>query len=119
MFVAPYPDFLAEAIFRDGSVVFFDGPKDLFKFLFGLKTYAPARTRSEVDAIYVTEYYGLSLVDAEAAFFVLGGDVLGPMGRELIPLKTRAEAEQFVKDHAGRTILTFKDIGPATLKELD
>ena len=34
MFVYKYPDWVGEIIFKDGSIAFFDGAKDLFKFYF-------------------------------------------------------------------------------------
>ena len=37
MFVAKYPDWVGEIIFKDGSAAFFDGAKDLFKYYFNLK----------------------------------------------------------------------------------
>ena len=37
MFVAKYPDFLAQIIFRDGTYAVFDGAKDLFKYLHDLR----------------------------------------------------------------------------------
>ena len=41
MFVAKYPDWVAEIIFKDGSAVYFDGCKDMFKYYFNLKRYNP------------------------------------------------------------------------------
>jgi len=110
MFVAKYPDFLAEILFRDGSHAVFDGAKDMFKFYFDMKKYAPEKDLKDIDAIHVTDYYHLTFIDAREAFYVLGSDVYGPMGKELIPLKSRAEAESFLADHKGRSILGFADI---------
>ena len=41
------------------------------------------------------------------------------MGHELIPLETRAEAEEFLADHRGRRILRFGDVTLELLKGLD
>ena len=43
MFVAKYPDWVGEIIFTDGSVAFFDGAKDLFKYYFNLDKYKRIR----------------------------------------------------------------------------
>src|SRR5512139_1628637 len=84
MFVAKYPDFLAEIIFKDGSTFFFDGTKDMFKYYFNLKKYNPSKKLEDIDSIYVTDYYNLILIDGFKAYYVVGSDVYGPMGRELI-----------------------------------
>src|SRR5512147_1652446 len=60
MFVAKYPDWTAEVIYRDGVHAVFDGPKDLFKFLAGLKEYAPGRSAADIDRIFVNDYYAVT-----------------------------------------------------------
>jgi len=119
MFVYKYPDWVGEVIFNDGTVAFFDGAKDLFKYYFDLKKYIPGKTQKDIAAIYVTEYYDLKLLDARKAFFVIGSDVYGPMGRELIPFFTKEDAEAFKKDHNGTRILVFKKVTPAVIRKLD
>ena len=119
MFVAKYPDWVGEIIYRDGEVVFFDGAKDLFKYYFNMKRYAPKRSRADIAAIYVTEYYRVRLIDADKAFLVVDSDVYGPMGRELVPFDTKADAEAFMRDHYGKRILRFDQVTPAVIKKLD
>jgi copper chaperone NosL len=119
MFVAKYPDWVGQIHFKDGGVEFFDGAKDLFKYYFDMKKYRSVRIQKDVAAIYVTEYYDVRAIDANKAFFVVGSDVYGPMGRELIPLATREDAEVFLKDHKGRLILRFEDITPKLIATLD
>ena len=67
----------------------------------------------------MTDYSGLTRIDAHAAWYVIGSDVLGPMGHELVPLATQAEAEDFLRDHKGRKIVRFADVTPALLEQLD
>ena len=119
MFVYKYPDWVGEVVFQNGSVVFFDGAKDLFKYYFNLKKYNPSKSQKDIAAIYVTEYYDLKLMDARRAFFVMGSDVYGPMGRELIPLLSKEDAEEFKRDHKGTRILVFPEITPAVIRKLD
>ncbi|MFW5636129.1 MAG: nitrous oxide reductase accessory protein NosL [Thermodesulfobacteriota bacterium] len=119
MFVAKYPDWIAEIIFQDGKVVFFDGAKDLFKYYFDIDRYAPEKTREDIRAVYVTTYYELELIDAKAAFFVVGSDVYGPMGHELIPHKNTSDAEAFSRDHGGKKTVKFGDIDPELIQSLD
>jgi nitrous oxide reductase accessory protein NosL len=64
----------------------------------------------------VTDFYNLERMDARKAFYVTGSDVLGPMGHEFVPLATKEDAADFLKEHKGRKILTFdqvtKDLPP-------
>jgi copper chaperone NosL len=119
MFVAKYPDFLAEVIFSDGSYAFFDGAKDMFKYLLDMRKYNPAKKPADIAKVYVTDYYDLTSIDGLEAFYVIGSDVYGPMGRELIPFKKEADAKGFMKDHKGRALLTFKGVTAETVKGLD
>ena len=119
MFVAKYPDWLAQVRFNDQKTVFFDGAKDLFKYLFAVGSYHPSRSAAGISAIYVTDYYTLDFIDAAAAFFVVGSDVYGPMGRELIAFSTAAQAEEFMGDHNGREIIRFDAVSTELLHTLD
>lgn len=119
MFVAKYPDWLAQIIFKDGTVFFFDGTKDMFKFYFNLQRYSPKKKIEDIDALYVTDYYSLLPIDGFAAIYVIGSDVYGPMGRELIPFAKNQEAMEFKRDHKGKDILKFKNITPSVVKGLD
>lgn len=110
MVVSKYPNWTATVAWRDGHRHYFDGAKDMFKFLFDLKRYAPGHQAGDIASITVTEYYDLKHIDARQAFFVIGSDVLGPMGHELVPLASRADAEEFMRDHQGRRILTYAEV---------
>ncbi|BCS98755.1 nitrous oxide reductase accessory protein NosL [Desulfoluna limicola] len=119
MFVAKYPDWVGEIIYSDGKTVFFDGAKDLFKYYFNIQKYHPRKSLDDISAIYVTDYYDVSLINAHDAYFVLGSDVYGPMGRELIPLKTEGDANEFSKDHKGKLKVQFSDVTPQLILTLD
>ena len=119
MFVSLYPDWTATVVYRDGHSAHFDGAKDLFKYLLNLAKYAPQRRVDELAKIAVTDYYNVKRIDAHSAWYVIGSDTLGPMGHELIPLATQAEAQEFLKDHHGTRILRFNDITQELLEQLD
>ena len=119
MLVYRYPDFLASVTFADRQAIFFDGAKDLFKYLLNRSAYDTRRTNDEIVAIYVTEYYDMVPITAQGAFFVVGSDVLGPMGHELIPFRTVEDARQFQQDLNGHRILTYKEITPSVINQLD
>jgi nitrous oxide reductase accessory protein NosL len=119
MFVAKYPDWVAEIIFKDGAYVIFDGAKDMFKYYFNLKRYSPSKELSDIDSIYVTDYYTLTFIDGQKAVYVMGSDVYGPMGRELIPFDKERDAREFMKDHKGKSLFLFSEVTTELIKELD
>ena len=119
MFVAKYPEWIATVVYRNGHAHHFDGAKDMFKYLLDLEKWAPGHQASDIQAIGVTEYYGLTRIDARKAFYVVGSEVLGPMGHELIPLETQEDAEEFMRDHKGIAIVRFADVTPTQLTNLD
>ncbi|MBF0458893.1 MAG: nitrous oxide reductase accessory protein NosL [Nitrospirae bacterium] len=118
MLVGPHSKWLSQIIFKDGTVMFFDGPKDMFKFYFNVPTYAPTRTQADITDIYVTEYYTAKPVKAQGVVYVIGSDVMGPMGKEFVPL-TEEKANSFMVDHKGQKILKFDEIKAADLQSGD
>lgn len=119
MLVAKYPEWAATVVYEDGHAHHFDGAKDLFKYLLAFPKFAPGHHKEDIQAIAVREYYDLKPIDAREAFYVTGSDVLGPMGHELIPLASRADAEEFMHDHQGRRVLTYDQVTEKTLRDLD
>ena len=119
MLVSKYPNWVAVVRYRDGHAHFFDGAKDMFKYLHDYAKYAPGHRKKEIAGIHVTEFYGLSKMDAHKAFYVIGSDVLGPMGHEFVPLETRADAEEFLKDHKGKQILQFEQVTADIVEKVD
>lgn len=119
MVVSKYPAWTATVVYGNGHAHHFDGAKDLFKYLFDPARYARGHRAADIARIGVTEYYELRRIDARAAWYVIGSDVLGPMGHELIPLASRADAEEFLRDHGGRRILRFGEVTKGLAEKLD
>lgn len=110
MFVAKYTHWLSQVVFNDGTYAVFDGPKDMFKYYLNLQKYASTKKSDNIVAVYVTEYYSTKLLDARKLYFVSGSDVYGPMGDELVPLSSEADAREFMRDHKGIRILKFQEV---------
>lgn len=119
MFVAKYPEWVAAAVFKDGHAHYFDGAKDLFKFMRDVGKFDPGHKAADIGIVAVTDYYGVRTIDARGAYFVVGSDVLGPMGHELVPLASKQDADEFMADHKGKRILSFEQVGDEILKGLD
>jgi nitrous oxide reductase accessory protein NosL len=118
MFVAKYPHWIAGVRFADGTYAVFDGPKDLFTFWLQPDRYAVGQERASMKA-FVTDYYSVQPVDAREAWYVAGSDVHGPMGRELVPFASEAEAREFLRDHHGKRIVRFEDVNLVFLKAIE
>jgi len=119
MLVAKYPNWVAVVQWKDGHAHFFDGAKDMFKFLHDLPKFAPGHRKEDIAAIHVTDFYNLQRIDARQAFYVTGSDVLGPMGHELVPLAGKLDADDFMKDHKGKRLLSFEQVTPDIPAALD
>jgi len=119
MFVAKYREWVATVLYKDGHVHHFDGAKDLFKYLLDLPKWAPGHRHEQILKIGVTEYYSLELIAADKAYYVIGSEVLGPMGHELVPLASEEDAKAFMQDHGGARILRYDEVTLPLLLKLD
>ena len=99
-------------MFADGSREVFDGAKDLFRYWFDMRAFGGKKGQGDVAAVYMTDYYALEPIDGRTAFYVIGSDVYGPMGKELVPFARREDAEEFLRDHGGRKIVDFGEVAP-------
>ncbi len=116
MFVAKYPKWAAR-IEADAKNYYFDGVKDMMKFyIFDIDF---PFERQKITHMEVTDFYTIEAIDAKQALYVVGSDMYGPMGNELIPFLTQDAAENFMKDHSGKKIILFHDITPELVMGLD
>jgi len=116
MFVAKYPKWAA-LIEVETEKHYFDGVKDMMKFyIFDVDF---PYDRNKIKSIEVTDFYTLEAIDAKEAFYVIGSDVYGPMGNELIPFLTKDAAQNFMTDHRGEKIIRFDEITPKLVMGLD
>ena len=120
MFVYKYPIWATQIYFNidnKSNHYSFDGVKDMMKFYLEPKKYN--KKSLNMTKILVTNYYTNEAIDGKKAFFVIGSDVYGPMGHELIPFSTKDEASNFLKDHNGKSIITFDKITLDMVFKLD
>jgi copper chaperone NosL len=117
MFVAKYDVWVTRLEIGPGIYRDFDGVKDLMAYCFDPLAYG-GKAKEKEGKIWVKDYYSLKWLDGHQASYVVGSDVHGPMGHELIPFSTRAGAESFLADHHGKQILSFAEITPELVEEL-
>lgn len=89
----------------------FDAPRCLFRW-------SASHGRNAARDGWVTEYYSQSRRDVNNVVFVVGSDVIGPMGADLIPVVGGERATRFASDHGGR-IVRPADVDGALLRALD
>ncbi|HEB68329.1 MAG TPA: NosL family protein [Desulfobulbus sp.] len=109
MFVGKYGNWVTQIRLADSRSLFFDGVKDLMVFYHNPQKYGNVAAK-DIKEVWVRDYYSQEWIDGLKAFYVVGSDVLGPMGKEFIPFADKSAAETFLKDHNGRRILTFDEI---------
>jgi len=103
MFVYKYPKWVAFMEDEAHKKFYFDGVKDMMKYYFN-------NPKKHYHTILVTDFYTLKPLIAKEAFFVIGSNVYGPMGEELIPFVSKEDAQIFLQEHKGTKILTFDEI---------
>ena len=117
MFVAKYEGWIAQIRFADSSTLFFDGVKDMMVFYHNPQKYSSSAIK-DIQEIWVKDYYSQKNIDGLKAFYVVGSDVLGPMGKEFIPFGDRAAAENFLTDHKGEKIFVFEEISDERVQSM-
>jgi copper chaperone NosL len=119
MFVKPYPKWITQIQFRSGHQHSFDGVKCFFRFYFNPEKYDADVKPAVFERLLVRDYYTLRFISHDEAYYVIGSNVHGPMGHELIPFASRVSARTFMSDHQGLKIYRFQDITPDLLELLD
>jgi len=119
MFVAKYPKWTAVIEASDGHKFYFDGVKDMMKFILNPGKYHSKLKAEDFQKILVSDYYTIGTIDAQKAWYVVGSNVYGPMGDELIPFGSKEEATTFMKDHFGKKVLSYGDINENLVLDLD
>jgi nitrous oxide reductase accessory protein NosL len=119
MFVHPYPKWITQIQFADGTHHSFDGMKCMCRFFINPEKYDAIQKKQGIKLILVRDYYTLKFIEHDTAFYVVGSDVFGPMGHELIPFDSEKNAKTFLTDHKGLKILRFNEINSDLLNKLD
>lgn len=104
MKIDPKSAFNAELALGD-KVEHFDTPRC------ALSSWLAAKKQGTVR---VQDYYDRKMRPASEVEFVIGSDVVGPMGPELVPVDN-ARVAKFEKDHGGARALAASDIDEKAL----
>jgi copper chaperone NosL len=114
MIIVDFPGSKAQIHYKRGRPDAFCSTLDMFLF------YLQPDRPGNIEVIYVNdmgkpdpehqpEHPQGHWIDAQKAFYVYGGDVMGPMGELLIPFSERRDAESYSVKHGGR-IVKFDEV---------
>lgn len=104
MWAARYVKWHTQIVFSDGGYRAFDGCKDMFTYLFEMAKFEKKYTAGDIAAIYVKDFSSGKWIDAQDASYVIGSNISGPMGSELIPVENQEQAMKIVTASGGRVI---------------
>lgn len=90
-----------ELVLVDGSTVPFDTPRC------ALTSWRSGKTPAT--SIRVQDYYDRTWRNGADVRFVIGGDVVGPMGPDLVPVDP-ARATKFIQDHTADRALRLEEV---------
>jgi hypothetical protein len=91
----------AELVGDDGSLTSFDTPRC------ALQSWRSGKTPAK--SVRVLDYYDRKPLDGSAVRFVVGGDVVGPMGPDLVPVDP-ARVGKFLQDHGAERALRVEEV---------
>ena len=117
MYPAKYPRWQSQIVFKDGSMTPFDGCKCMFNFMSAMDQHDKKHSMDDVAAIFVKDFNTGEWLNGVDAHYVVGSDMMGPMGKELIPFKDKAAAMKFHHEQGGN-MMSYAEITPEVLKSL-
>jgi copper chaperone NosL len=101
MKIDPASAWRTDLVGEDGKITAFDTPRC------ALTSWRSGATPAK--SVRVQEYYDQKTRDGSEVRFVIGGDVLGPMGADLVPVDP-AKASKFIQDHAADRALKLDEV---------
>jgi len=117
MYPARYPRWQSQIIFKDGLMTPFDGCKCMFNFLSAMGDFDKTHSRDDVSVAWVKDFNSGTWINAADAYYVVGSNMMGPMGKELIPFTEQTAAMKFQQEQGG-TMMKYGEITPDVLKTL-
>lgn len=99
---------VAATVFKDGKVVGFDGARCLFVY-----NSIPSKYGVDVADMkeqFVIDFNSKRMIRVENAFLVLGSNVKGRMGYEMIPFIKKQDASRFASEHDGKWIIQLHSV---------
>lgn len=109
---AKHPKFASAIVTKQGQTYYFCGTGCLIKGWLHPEIFL-GRFKTTLARAVTPEYFGGKPIDALSARWVAGSDVVGPMGRAVVPLKDDADVAVFKKRHGGKTVFRLGELTDA------
>jgi copper chaperone NosL len=109
MRIDPTSAWRADLVGEDGKVTSFDTPRC------ALQSWRSGTTLAKT--IRVHEYYDRQTRDGNDLRFVIGGDVVGPMGPDLVPVDP-PRSSKFIQDHGADRALRLDEVTTQVLSSI-
>lgn len=110
MRVDPASAWRADLVAADGSTTSFDTPRC------AITSWRSGKAQGA--SLRVQEYYERKWRTADELRFVVGGDVLGPMGPDFVPVDPSRVAK-FIQDHGADRAFRIDELTPDVLSSLE
>jgi copper chaperone NosL len=117
MEVREHAPFASAIQLRDGRTFYFCGTGCMIRAWLHPEVFLGVG-RDQLRRAVVTEYFGAAAIDASAAVFVAGSDVVGPMGPALVPLRSQADVDTFMARHGGATTFRLGELDDRRWQEI-
>ena len=111
---ANYPKHHSQIWAMDGSTLHFCSTQCMVNFNADPLKYVKEPTKTKM--AWVTLFSDGMYESAFGAYYVVGSQVNGPMGKEAIPFKLKNDAEEFVKTNGGK-IVNFQQLTPQLIMD--
>jgi len=112
MYPAKFPKHRAQVSMADGSHHHFCSNQCLVHFMADQKKYLAGP--GKVKSIWVTVYPDGGYEYAMGLYYLVGSNILGPMGKEALPYRLKSDADSAAAKHGG-SVIHFKTLTPATV----
>jgi copper chaperone NosL len=117
MKVALYPKFACAMELADGRKFSFCAAGCMIRAWLHPEIYLGAE-KSDIQYVWVQDYFTGKKIDGSKAFWVAGSDVIGPMGPAFVPLESGSDVEAFKRRHGGKSVFHLTDITDEKWKEI-
>jgi copper chaperone NosL len=116
MITVDFPGSKGQIHYSNGKIDAFCCTLDMFSF------YLQPDSPKNITAIFVNDMGKADWerpsghwIEAKKAYYVIGGNIMGPMGEALVPFFNIKDAEAYIKEQSGK-IVKFDDINMEMLK---
>ena len=118
MRVAGFTNWHTQIVYPDHTNQAFCAVKCLMAYYFEPSRFSDAHNPGDSKTLFAKDYYTQAWHNMDKMVFVMGSDVMGPMGKDLVPFADKKAAETFLADHNGEAILQFDEITPELIQKL-